>query len=104
MCLYFNRVFWAKMAPIYHTPPPPRSTKTYTPCKGVGVFVKNKKNIKININKSSSDLKVHRILIVSMNLILMSICKLSLKKSHMINSAFRGKPYVLCLKVWRLNR
>ena len=35
---------------------------------------------------------------MSMNLVILNICKVSLKKSHMIKSDFRGKPYVLCLK------
>ena len=82
------------MGPRYHTPPT-RSTKTYKPCKGVGVFVKNK----TNINKSNFDLKAQRYLSVSTNLIIMNICKVSpKKKAHMIKSGFRGKPYVLCLK------
>ena len=28
----------------------------------------------------------------------MNVCKVSPKKSHMIKSVVRGKPYVLCLK------
>ena len=38
------------MGPRYHTPPA-KSTKTYTPCKGVGVLVKKNKNKNENKTK-----------------------------------------------------
>ena len=42
LCAYILvRYFGLKWPHIPHSPPP-RSTKTYTPCKGVGVFVKTK--------------------------------------------------------------